>query len=65
MEEFDEGPPPIGELLNGQEHGYWEFYYRGGQILCKGCYYNGKEVGYWEWFSPINYKIDGKWFYIK
>ena len=52
-------------LNMGQQHGYWGWYYNSGELLYRGCYDNGKQVGYWEWFSPINYKVDDKTFYIK
>ena len=31
----------------GQKHGYWEWYWSNGQLLCKGNYVNGKRDGYW------------------
>jgi uncharacterized protein len=32
----------------GNETGYWEYYYSNDQIYSKGNYVNGKEDGYWE-----------------
>ena len=34
----------------GQEHGYWEYYYYHGTILSKGNYDNGQPYGYWEYY---------------
>jgi len=39
----------------GQRHGYWEYYFNTGKLLCKCVYINGKENGFEEW-----YNFDGK-----
>ena len=32
--------------VNGERHGYWEYYYSDGQLMHKGYYDMGKEVDY-------------------
>jgi antitoxin component YwqK of YwqJK toxin-antitoxin module len=51
---------------NGEEHGYWEYYWSNGNLWYKGNYVDGKKHGYWEYYlvngnlsSKGNY-VDGK-----
>jgi len=40
----------------GQQHGLWEYYLIGGQLVYKRFYYNGKRVGYEEYSWAKTYK---------
>ncbi len=43
----------------GQQHGYWEYYYQNGQLWYKGNYHNGSRHGCWESYSQngeLHYK---------
>jgi len=43
----------------GQKHGYWESYYKNGQLLSKGSFLNGKRHGDWEYYwdnGQLDYK---------
>ncbi len=46
----------------GQEYGYWEFYYTNGQLCYNGNYINGQRHGYWGYYYH-NGKISGKYYY--
>ena len=46
-----------------QRHGYWEQYYFGSRLFCKGNYINGERDGYWEWHE-YNDGISNKEFYL-
>ncbi len=41
----------INRILKGKLIGYWERYYRNGNLSSKGSYNNdGQEIGYWEYY---------------
>lgn len=46
-----------------QPHGYWEIYYRDGDILRKATFHNGRFVGYEE-YNPLT-KNPYKQFHIR
>jgi len=48
----------------GQPHGYWEWYYYNGDLMCKRFYQNGKRVGYGEVYNFYNCKLLEKKYYI-
>jgi hypothetical protein len=52
--------------MDGRKQGYWEDYYKNGDLLSKGSFKNGKRDGYWEWYDDgkLNYNgsyKDGEW----
>jgi len=49
----------------GQRHGYWEWYYRNGNLWYKCFFHNGKHVGYDElYYWRDNGKLTEKRYYI-
>ena len=48
----------------GNREGYWEWYFKNGQLMCKGHYVNGKEEGYWEWYYD-NGQLSFKSHYVR
>ena len=46
-----------------EKHGYWEWYYKNGQLWDKGNYINGKRHGYWEFYYR-NGQLKSKTYYI-
>lgn len=56
LERYPDGKKKLeGELVNGERHGVWKFYYDNGFLWSEGKYWYGKRKGY----SIIYYK-DGK-----
>jgi antitoxin component YwqK of YwqJK toxin-antitoxin module len=46
----------------GEKHGYWEWYFPGGQLSSKGDLVNGKQDGYWEeYYSDGQLSCNGNW----
>ena len=52
---------PLNQKNNA--HGYWEWYWPNGSILCKCFYNNGKQVSYEEDYYWSN-KLRSKTYYI-
>ncbi|MEP7141702.1 MAG: DNA-directed RNA polymerase subunit alpha C-terminal domain-containing protein [Ferruginibacter sp.] len=48
-----------GQTLNGQPHGYFEWYRKGGVIMRSGHFDNGKQVGNWTTYDKTGkvYKV--------
>lgn len=40
-----------GEYLDGEMHGYWEFYRKDGSVMRTGSFDRGKQVGEWKTFD--------------
>lgn len=40
-----------GEHLDGEMHGYWEFYRKDGSVMRTGYFDRGKQVGEWKTFD--------------
>jgi antitoxin component YwqK of YwqJK toxin-antitoxin module len=37
--------------MNGSNNGYWEFYWKNGNVWMKGYYVNTEHDGYWEYYN--------------
>ena len=40
-----------GHTKDGKRDGYWETYFKDGQLKSKGHYKDGEEDGLWEYFN--------------
>ena len=40
-----------GETVNGQMHGYWEFFRKDGSLMRTGSFEHGVQVGKWTTFD--------------
>jgi len=40
-----------GEYLDGQMHGYWEFFRKDGSLMRSGSFNLGSQVGVWKTFN--------------
>ena len=40
----------MNQVINELREGYWEGYYKNGQLWFKGNYLNDKMIGYWEFY---------------
>ncbi len=49
---YDNGLPRFkGEYLNGEMHGYWEFYRKDGSLMRSGNFISGKQTGIWTTYT--------------
>jgi antitoxin component YwqK of YwqJK toxin-antitoxin module len=49
---YDNGLPRFkGEHLDGQMHGYWEFYRKDGSLMRSGNFDRDQQVGVWKTFD--------------
>jgi antitoxin component YwqK of YwqJK toxin-antitoxin module len=49
---YDNGLPRFkGEYLEGQMHGYWEFYRKDGSLMRSGTFDRDQQVGIWKTFD--------------
>ena len=51
-----------GEYLDGEMHGYWEFYRKDGSLMRSGEFNSGKQVGVWKTFDRSGAQVSEKKF---
>ena len=51
-----------GEYLDGQMHGYWEFFRKDGSLMRSGSFNLGSQVGVWKTFSRDGSEVSSKSF---
>ncbi len=49
---YDNGKPRFkGDYLDGEMHGFWEFFRKDGSLMRSGSFDNGNQVGIWKTFD--------------
>ncbi|MEN9752769.1 MAG: hypothetical protein RL670_460 [Actinomycetota bacterium] len=49
---YENGLPRFkGENVNGEMHGYWEFFRKDGSLMRSGDFDHGRQVGIWKTFA--------------
>tara|TARA_B110000027_G_scaffold115768_1_gene126145 strand:+ start:327 stop:536 length:210 start_codon:yes stop_codon:yes gene_type:complete len=51
-----------GEYLDGQMHGYWEFFRKNGSLMRSGSFNLGSQVGVWKTFNRDGSEVSSKSF---
>lgn len=51
-----------GEYLDGQMHGYWEFFRKDGSLMRSGSFHLGSQVGVWKTFNRDGSEVSSKSF---
>jgi antitoxin component YwqK of YwqJK toxin-antitoxin module len=60
---YDNGLPRFkGEYLDGEMHGYWEFYRKDGSLMRTGHFDNGVQTGTWKTYDRAGKLVSEKTF---
>jgi len=58
---YDNGLPRFkGEHLDGQMHGYWEFFRKDGSLMRSGSFEKGKQIGIWKTYARDGSEVSSK-----
>ena len=49
-----------GDFLNGEMHGYWEFYRKDGSLMRTGYFDNGVQIGVWKTYDRAGKLVSEK-----
>jgi antitoxin component YwqK of YwqJK toxin-antitoxin module len=49
---YENGLPRFkGETVNGEMHGFWEFFRKDGSLMRSGNFDHGRQIGIWKTFA--------------